>query len=107
MSREGTGKGPARRARAAGRVPAVLYGRGIDSMPITVDALELFHVLHTDAGMNVLIDLQVDGDRHLTLAREVQRDIVRGQFLHADFLKIARDETITVDVPIQLTGESV
>jgi large subunit ribosomal protein L25 len=106
-SRDATGKGAARKIRATGRVPAILYGHGIEPVRLSVDALDLYHVLHTDAGMNVLIDLHVDGERHLAMPREVQRDIVRGKFLHADFLRIARDEKITVDVPIQLTGESV
>ncbi|HYU56801.1 MAG TPA: 50S ribosomal protein L25 [Actinomycetota bacterium] len=104
--REGHGKGVARKIRARGAVPAVMYGRDTTPVHIEVDARDLFHVLHTEAGMNVLIDLRVNGERHLTLARDVQRDIVRGQFLHADFLKIAHDEKITVDVPIALTGES-
>src|SRR5207245_8728610 len=55
---------------------------------------------------NVLIDLQVDGENHLTLARELQRDPVRGAILHVDFLKIARDVAIEVDVPIHIEGDS-
>ena len=102
--RDAAGKGAARKLRAQGKVPAVIYGRGSDPIHVTVDARELYHVLHTDAGMNVLIDLQVDGDRHLALAKEVQRDIVRGEFLHADFLKISRTEKIQVKVPIEIVG---
>jgi large subunit ribosomal protein L25 len=104
--RTGTGKGFARKIRAAGRVPAVVYGHGTDPIPVSVDSRELFHLLHTDAGMNVLVDLRVDHDHFLAMPREVQRDHLRGQFLHVDFLRIARDEKITVDVPIQLIGES-
>lgn len=103
--RDGAGKGAARKLRAQGKVPAVVYGRGSDPLHVAVDARELYHVLHTDAGMNVLIDLQVDGDRHLALAKEVQRDIVRGEFLHADFLKISRTEKIQVKVPIEILGQ--
>ena len=104
--RDSTGKGAARKLRAQGKVPAILYGRGSDPVTIAVDSRELWHVLHTDAGMNVLIDLHVDGDRHLAMPKEVQRDIVRGEFLHADFIKISRTEKITVKVPIALVGES-
>ena len=53
--REGTGKGVARKLRAAGRVPAVLYGHGMDSTALSVDARDLYHVLHTGAGTNVLV----------------------------------------------------
>ena len=104
--RDGTGKGAARKIRATGLVPGVVYGRGADPVLITVDARELFHTLHTDAGMNVLVELRVDGDKVLAMPREVQRDYIRGQFKHVDFIRIARDEKITVEVPVQITGES-
>ena len=102
-----TGKGAARKTRANGRVPAILYGPTLDSQRLAVDARELWHVLHTDAGMNVLVNLQVDGETYLALPREVQRDIVRGTLLHVDFLQIRRDVAIQVEVPIHLVGESV
>jgi large subunit ribosomal protein L25 len=104
--REGTGKGAARKIRATGQVPAILYGHGMDPVPVAVDARELFHALHTDAGSNVLIDLRVGSDRHLAMPREVRRDHIRGQFIHVDFVTIRRDEKITVEVPITLVGES-
>ena len=104
--REGAGKGFARRIRMAGRVPAVVYGHGSDPLHVSVDSKELFHLLHTEAGMNVLIDLRVDGDHFLAMPREIQRDHLRGRFLHVDFLRIARDEKISVEVPIHLVGES-
>jgi large subunit ribosomal protein L25 len=105
--RNGAGKGVARKVRAAGKVPAILYGGGIDPVILTVDAGPLWHALHTDAGSNVLIDLAVDGERYLSMPREVQRDIVRGTILHVDFLRIRKDVAIQVEVPIHLTGESV
>jgi large subunit ribosomal protein L25 len=105
-AREGHGKGAARKLRAAGMVPGVVYGHGIEPVPVAVDAKDLFHILHTDAGSNVLIDLQVKKDHHLTLPREIQRDHVHGRFIHVDFLAVRRDEKITVDVPVELVGES-
>jgi large subunit ribosomal protein L25 len=104
--RDHTGKETSHKVRAAGRVPAVVYGRGMQPMHVSVDSRDLFHLLHTDAGMNVLVDLRVDGDHFLALPREVQRDYIKGRFLHVDFLRIARDEKITVEVPVHLTGES-
>lgn len=104
--RTGTGKGVARRLRVSGRVPAVLYGLGAQSVSVAVDRRALAQALHTEAGRNVLIDLMVDGESHLTLAREIQRDVVRGDLIHVDFLKIARDVAIQVDVPIHVTGQS-
>jgi large subunit ribosomal protein L25 len=104
--REAAGKGAARKLRAAGRVPGIVYGHGMEPVSVDVDARELFHILHTEAGSNVLIDLLVDKDHHLTLPREIQRDHIRGQFLHVDFLAVRRDVKITVEVPVELTGES-
>jgi large subunit ribosomal protein L25 len=105
--REGTGKGVARKLRAAGRVPAVLYGAGLDSTPVSVDSKDLFHVLHTGAGYNVLVDLKLDGNEHLVIPRDVQRDHIHGRFIHLDLLAVRRDETIKISVPIQIVGESV
>jgi large subunit ribosomal protein L25 len=104
--REESGKGAARKLRAAGRVPAVLYGHGVGPIAVSVDAKDLFHILHGSAGTNVLVDLQVDGAQHLSLPREIQRDHVRGRYLHVDFLAVRRDETVTVSVPVHVVGES-
>jgi large subunit ribosomal protein L25 len=101
-----TGKGAARRARAAGRVPAVLYGHGMDPVHLSVDAREFGHALRTDAGTNVLIELSVGRTKHLALAKEVQRNPVRGSFIHVDFLAVQRGETVQVRVPVPLVGES-
>ncbi|MDP9296518.1 MAG: 50S ribosomal protein L25 [Actinomycetota bacterium] len=104
--REGTGKGVARKLRASGQVPAVLYGHGMDPVSVSVNSRELYHVLHTGAGANVLVDLHVGSKKHLVLAREIQRDHIRGELVHVDFLAIRRDEKIHVDVPISIVGES-
>ena len=104
--REDKGKGAARRLRAKGLVPAVVYGHGAEPVHLAVDARELLHLLHTDAGTNVLVDLRVDHDQMLAIPREIQRDHIKGQFIHIDFLRIARDEKITVEVPVHLAGES-
>jgi large subunit ribosomal protein L25 len=101
-----TGKEAAHKIRSTGRVPAVVYGQGVDPVHVSIDAKELFHLLHTDAGMNVLVDMRVDSDHFLAMPREVQRDHIRGQFLHVDFLRIKRDEKIGVEVPVHLVGES-
>jgi large subunit ribosomal protein L25 len=104
--REGTGKGVARKLRAAGRVPAVVYGQGMESTAVSVDAKELFHVLHA-GGANVLLDVVLDGEPQLALARDVQRDHIRGRFVHVDFLAVSRTEKITIAIPIRVIGESV
>lgn len=104
--RSGTGKGAARRARAAGRVPAIVYGRGMDPAAIEVDRRDLSTALHGDAGMNVLLDIELDGETTLALTRELQRHPVKGTLLHADFVKVDRTQSIEVEVPVQLVGEA-
>jgi len=104
--REEAGKGVARKLRAAGRVPAVLYGVGVESTALSVDAKDLYHLLHTGAGANVLVDLEVDGKPHLVLPREVQRDHIRGRYVHVDFLAVRADAKITLTVPVRVVGES-
>lgn len=104
--RDGTGKGVARKLRAAGRVPAVLYGGGIDTVSLSIDARDLYHLMHTSAGANVLVDLVVDGKKQLALPREIQRDHIKGVFVHVDFLAVRADEKITVSVPVRIVGES-
>lgn len=106
IRRDDTGKGAARRARAAGRVPAIVYGQGIEPMAIEVDRREFVTALHTDAGMNVLLNIEVDGGSTTALTRELQQDPVRGTLLHADFVKIDLKQEVEVEVPVHLVGES-
>jgi large subunit ribosomal protein L25 len=105
-NRSDAGKGAARRLRASGRVPAVLYGHGTKPRHLSVDARQFGQALRTDAGVNVLIELEVGRDRHLALAKEIQRHPVRGQFLHVDFIQVRRGEKVHVQVPVHLVGEA-
>jgi large subunit ribosomal protein L25 len=100
------GKGAARRARAAGKVPGVVYGRGMEAVPIAVDRREFVTALHTDAGLNVLLQLELQGEDVITLARELQRDPVKGTLLHVDLVAIDMKTEVEVEVPIHIVGES-
>lgn len=101
------GSPAARRLRAQGRVPATVYGRAVDgAVSVSVDGTELLQALHTAAGMNVLIDLEVDGQNHLTLPRDLQRHVVRGDILHVDFYAISEDQMIEVEVPVHLVNDA-
>jgi large subunit ribosomal protein L25 len=107
--REGTGKGVARKLRAAGRIPGVLYGRGEPPQSVVLDPRALERVIATsDAGMNTLIDLNIAGSRdraeRVVLVKELQRDPVRGAPLHVDFYQVDLTATIEVKVPIVLRG---
>jgi large subunit ribosomal protein L25 len=104
--RDSWGKGVARRIRASGRVPGIVYGHGMEPLPIALDRREFVTALQTEAGLNVLLDIQVDGDTTLALMKDLHRDPVRGTLLHADFIKVDRDEEVEVEVPIHLVGDA-
>ncbi len=105
--RSGVGKSVARKLRAAGRVPAIYYGRGENPIPLTINAKEVESLIHGASGANVIVDLLVSGaaaaDRK-ALIREIQRDPVVGNILHLDLQHISLTERITVEVPIELIG---
>lgn len=107
--REETGKGGARRTRANGEVPGVIYGLGTKSQPLAVKAEDLEGVIRGEAGVNVLIDLHlVDGkdkSGSLVMIKELQKHPLKDKLLHVDFLRVARDEVITARVQIAILGE--
>lgn len=104
QKRAGNGKGEARTLRRAGRVPAIAYGVGTEPMALSVDALELYHALHTEAGSNVVLRIEVDGDTQLAFPREIHRHPVRRDVLHLDFVAINRTQVVNADVPLTLEG---
>jgi large subunit ribosomal protein L25 len=101
-----TGSSESRRLRAAGRVPAVVYGHGVHGIAVSVDGRELRHALSGDAGTNQLLQLKVGSDTHLALARVLQRHPVRHTVVHVDFQVVSRDEIVSAEVPIVLVGEA-
>lgn len=103
--REHRGKGAAKRLRKQGKMPAIVYGYEVDPTPVTVDRLDLYHALHTDAGLNALIRLELDGDVHLAVARDLQVHPVRGEYLHVDLIAVDKDAQISVEVPVHLVDE--
>jgi large subunit ribosomal protein L25 len=105
--RTGTGKGVARKLRAAGRIPGVVYGPGKPPTPVTLDPRALERVLHgSGSGMNTLIDLDVSGLRRTVLVKELQRDPVRGAWLHADLYEVDLEKPIRVEVPLHFVGKA-
>ena len=105
--RSGRGKNEARRLRAAGQIPAVVYGmeKG-KAIEIAVDPKRLMRILHSDSGVNTLIGLEgVELGGGKVLVKEYQLDPIDHHLLHADFYAVAMDKAITVTVPIVLKGE--
>ena len=111
VKRSDKGKNEARRHRAAGRLPAVVYGTAKDGkapvgVPVTVDPKGLLRILHSDSGVNTLITLKLDGGSTQVLVKEYQRDPITQALLHADFYQLAMDKAIVVTVPVVIRGES-
>ena len=106
--RDGVGKGVARSLRRQGLIPAVVYGRGRAPKPVAVEARALSEALHTHAGMNVLIDLEVPGgnggEPTVVIVKDTQRDIFRKDLIHVDFHAISLTETLEMHVPVVLKG---
>ena len=102
-----TGTRPSRRLRGEGKVPATVYGLGSEAVSVSVDWRELRLALTTEAGMNALINLEIDGHAsELTIVKEMQRHPIKRNVLHIDFLRVSRDVAIEVEVPITLEGEA-
>ena len=102
-------KNEARRLRAAGSMPAVVYGASTGdapaSVPVSVDPKSLSRILHSDSGVNTLIKLRVDGIETSVLVKEYQLDPITSRLLHADFYQLAMDKVLVLTVPIVLKGE--
>lgn len=105
--RQVAGSAACRRLRAAGKVPAILYGTGIDPVSLVCDAKELRLALSGPSGLNALLTLDIAGTRHLALARQLQRGPMRGGIDHVDFLVVDPDVLTGAEVPIRLEGEAV
>jgi large subunit ribosomal protein L25 len=107
--REGTGKELARKLRVKGFIPAIFYGPRSKSIPLVIDAKEFTKTLQTEAGENVLIELNIlkgnKADRKVVMVKDIQIDPLQRTALHADLYEVAMDEMVTVEIPIHLTGK--
>jgi large subunit ribosomal protein L25 len=104
--RSDIGSARANRLRKEGRIPGVLYGTGHTPVSVDVDARELRAALSGGHGLNAVLDLDVGGEHHSALARELQRHPVRGTLQHVDFQIVRLDQPISADVPVELVGEA-
>jgi large subunit ribosomal protein L25 len=112
VKREGRGKNAANRLRARGRMPAVVYGARAEGVrpvgvPVDVDPKALLRILHSDSGVNTLINLRLDGVASRVMVKEYQLDPITHALVHADFYQLAMDRAITVTVPIAIKGEAL
>ena len=107
--REGVGKEKAKKLRTKGLIPAIFYGPRSQTIPLVIDYKELTKVLQTEAGENVLIDLDIrkgaQSDRKVVMVKDIQIDPLQRIALHTDFYEVAMDEMVTVEVPVHLIGK--
>ena len=94
------------RLRTDGLVPAVVYGLGRDAIAVSVPWPDLRRALTTEAGLNALITLDVDGQKDLAIIKDLQRHPVRRNVLHIDFLRVDPDAPVAIEVPLILVGEA-
>ena len=100
------GSRPSKRLRAEGQVPGTLYGRGQEAISLAVEHRLLRQALTTDASLNAIITLHIDGDDELCIVRDLQRHPVRNDVIHVDFIRVDPNIEILVEVPIVLEGEA-
>jgi len=101
-----TGSPASRRLRAADQIPGVLYGQGMTPVSVAVARRDLRIALSGPAGFNTVLQLQVDGKVYPAVIKDVQRHPVKRNVSHIDFLQVNMSETITVSVPLHITGEA-
>ena len=107
--RDGVGKGVARKLRADGRIPGVVYGRTLRPVAVSLDPRVLRRILtRSEAGLNTLLELEGGGALHgkPVLVRDLQRDPVKGEYLHADLLAVDLQQKIQISVPIHVSGKA-
>ncbi|SCY30373.1 large subunit ribosomal protein L25 [Microbacterium sp. LKL04] len=100
--REQFGKGFARRLRAAGKIPAVIYGHGTDPVHVALPGHQVSLLIRR---ANALLELEIDGKQQLTLVKDVQKDPVHQIIEHIDLLVVKKGEKIEVDIPVSVVGE--
>lgn len=108
--RTATRRGPSKRLRSQGKIPAVIYGRKTEPQPLEIVTKELENILHHSASENILLDLNVTGDtrpKRLALVQEVQHHPLSRTILHIDLHEVSPEEKVTVTVPVESTGEPV
>jgi large subunit ribosomal protein L25 len=105
VRRDTRGKNAARRLRAAGQIPAVVYGGSEGPLPVAVNPKALSKIIHSETGVNTLITLEVDGQGTVVLLKDYLLEPVTHALLHADFYRLDMSKRVVVKVPVILQGE--
>jgi large subunit ribosomal protein L25 len=105
--RERAGKGAARAIRREGRVPAVIYGGGQEPVTISLDFKETNRLIYAGHFLTTVFNIDVDGAKIRAIPRDYQLDVVRDFPLHVDFLRLGKDATVRVEIPVHIVGQDV
>ena len=103
--REEFGKGSARRLRRDGKIPGVLYEKGIDNVHFAVDRIEMTAIVRND-GTNAIVELELDGEKLLAMVKHIDQNVITLDIDHIDLFGIKRGEKVTVEVPVVMEGEA-
>ena len=103
--REEFGKGSARRLRRDGKIPGVLYEKGIENIHFAVDLIEMTAIVRND-GANAIVELELDGEKLLAMVKHIDQNVITLDIDHIDLLGIKRGEKVTVEVPVVTEGEA-
>lgn len=103
--REEFGKGSARRLRRDGKIPGVLYEKGIDNIHFAVDRIEMTAIVRND-GANAIVELELDGEKLLAMVKHIDQNVITLDIDHIDLFGIKRGEKVTVEVPVVMEGEA-
>jgi large subunit ribosomal protein L25 len=104
--RDAFGKNASYRIRQSGKLPAILYGEGVASLPLVLSKKDVIQILKSELGLNTLFRIAVGAEERDVMIKDVQIDSTTDEVLHADLIQIAMDKIIRVQVPIELVGEA-
>ncbi len=104
--RENRGKGAARRLRMSGEIPAIVYGGKSETVSVAISPKYLTRILLGPKRRNTVIDLNVDGSTQQVMVRDVQKNVIRREPIHVDFIKVSDDAPVTVAIPFRTKGRS-
>ena len=105
VARERVGKGAARDLRRNGHIPAVIYGGKTEALPIAISQNEIRKQIYAGGFMTTLVEITVDGKKHMTIPKDYQLDPVKDQPMHVDFLRVTKNMVLTVDIPVHFENE--
>jgi len=101
------GKNASYRIRRTGKIPAILYGEGLENVPLVLAKTDVIKILKSESGLNTLFRVAVEGGERDVMIKDLQVDPTSDELLHADLIQIAMDKLIRVNVPVELVGEAV